>query len=316
MSQKDIQSLPGGATKIGEYRDELHAENLEGMQIGEHGYKYRMMEGIMLPPYVTPDRYAVSRSIATRAGDVCYCSFPKSGSTWLSNVLYLVLNNGEVPEGKTLRSCLHWMESSWPYPRSREEVDALPSPRIFKSHMPYHMALGGDPEQNPCKYIYIARNPKDVCVSYYHFESGKAWSGGYSGPWEHWLKLFMEGRVQRGSWFDHVLSWWKHKDADNLLFLKYEDMKRDFDAQLRLIASYLGCDLSEEVINKIKTATSFSRMKTDQFSNHKEITNFEGFFRKGEIGSWKDQFTVAQSEAFDRLYRKRMEGSGLSFEFE
>lgn len=316
MNQEDTQAVSGGGARIGEYRDELHAESLDDIQVGEEGYKYRTIEGVMLPPYVTPDRYAVSRSIATRPNDVCYCSFPKSGSTWLSNVLYLILHNGEVPEDKTLRSCLHWMESSWPYPRSREEVDALPSPRIFKSHMPYRMALAGGPEQSPCKYIYIARNPKDVCVSYFHFESGKAWSGGYSGPWEHWLKQFMAGRVQRGDWFEHVLSWWKHRDAGNLLFLKYEDMKRDFDGQLRLMASYLGYSLSEAVVDRIKTATSFSRMKTEQFSNHKEIPQLEGFFRKGEIGSWKDQFTVAQSEAFDRLYRERMNGTGLDFEFE
>ena len=29
-----------------------------------------------------------------------------------------------------------------------------------------------------------------------------------------------------GSWFDHVLSWWKHKDDSNVLLLKYEDMKK------------------------------------------------------------------------------------------
>lgn len=38
--------------------------------------------------------------------------------------------------------------------------------------------------------------------------------------------------------------------------------------------------------------------------------------RRGEIGSWKDRFTVAQSEAFDKLCRQRMAGSGLEFDFE
>lgn len=313
---KQVQAETGGITKIGVYQDELHAESLDDIRVGEYGYKYRVIDDLVLPPYVTPDRYEVARTIETRAGDVSYCSFPKSGSTWLSNVLFLILNNGEVPEGRTLRGCLHWMESSWPYPRSRAEVDALPSPRIFKSHMPYRMALGGDPAHNPCKYIYIARNPKDVCVSYFHFESSKAWSGNYSGPWEHWLKLYMDGLVQRGSWFDHVLGWWEHRHADNLLFLKFEDLKRDFDGELRKIANYLGYELGEDVIDRITDATSFSRMKSDRFSNHQEITQLEGFFRKGEIGSWKDQFTVAQSEAFDRLYAERMRGTGLEFDFE
>ena len=29
-----------------------------------------------------------------------------------------------------------------------------------------------------------------------------------------------------GSWFDHVLSWWKNKDDPNVLMLKYEEMKK------------------------------------------------------------------------------------------
>lgn len=29
-----------------------------------------------------------------------------------------------------------------------------------------------------------------------------------------------------GSWTEHVLGWWKHKDDDNVLFLKYEDLKK------------------------------------------------------------------------------------------
>jgi len=27
-----------------------------------------------------------------------------------------------------------------------------------------------------------------------------------------------------GDYFDHVMSWWQHKDDTNVLFLKYEDM--------------------------------------------------------------------------------------------
>jgi hypothetical protein len=311
-------SIPSaaGETKIGEYRDEIHGEDLESIQIGEYGYKHRIIDGVMLPPYVTPSRYQLSRTIGTRPEDVCYCSFPKSGSTWLAHLIYLILHDGTVAEDQTLRSCLHWMESSWTYPRTREEVEALPSPRIFKSHMPYRMALAGGPGESPCKFIYIARNPKDVCVSYYHFESGKAWSGQYHGPWEHWLRIFLEGKVQRGDWFEHVLSWWEHRELENLLFLKYEDLKRDFHHQLLEIARFLGRDLSDEMVTKITAAASFQQMKQTPFSNHTQIVDFEGFFRKGEIGSWKERFTVAQSEQFDRIYRERTQGTGLDFAFE
>ncbi len=289
-------------SKIDFYQDELHAENKEDIRIGDFGYKYRILNGLMMPPYVTPERYQVARTMTLRENDVSYCAYPKSGSTWLSNIIYLILHNGEIPEGDTLRNCLHWMESSWPYPRSKTEVERLPSPRIFKSHMPYDMALAGGPSSNQAKYIYIARNPKDVCVSYFHFESDKAWSGHYNGSWEHWFNAFMEGHVQRGSWFDHVLSWWQMRNTENLLFLKYEDLKRDFENQLIKIATFLGYSISPGVVDSIIEKTGFEQMKSIKFSSHQEISDFEGFFRKGEIGSWKAQ--------------SRIKNTGLEFDFE
>ena len=302
--------------KIEQYEDSLHIPDPESILTGEHQYRYRLLDGVVMPPYVTPERYQFSRTVETRGGDVCYTSYPKSGSTWLANILYLILHAGQTPDNATLRSQLYWLESAWPYPREREETNQAASPRIFKSHMPYAMALGGQPVNNPCKYIYIARNPKDVAVSYYHFESGKAWAGNYAGAWEHWLDAFLNGKVQRGDWFEHVLSWWQHKDADNLLFLTYEELLLDFDASLQRLLDFLGYQYTEEVIEVIKQKSSFDYMKRAQFSNHQEITQLEGFFRKGQIGSWKERFSVAQSEAFDRHYQQRMAGSGLDFCFE
>ena len=302
--------------KILEYDDNIHAEVFDDLQIGEYDYKYRIVDGVVMPPYITPSRYHLSRTIKTRSGDICYTSYPKSGSTWLAYILVLIVNNGDAPSGTTLRDCLHWVASSWTYPRSKSELDALPSPRIFKSHMPYHMAVGGNPLENPCKYIYIARNPKDVVVSYYYFESGKSWSGNYSGPWEHWLKMFIEGRAQRGDWFDHVLSWWKHRKAKNILFLKYEDLRMNFDRELEKIANFFNYSLTTEILHKIKEKTSFQNMKKTDFSNMHEIIEFHSFFRKGRVGSWKEQFTPSQNEQFDKLCAKRMKNSGLNFDFD
>lgn len=303
-------------SKIAPYQDEIHGEAVEEILTGDYGYRYRILDGVVMPPYITPSRYRLSRELEMRPGDICFDSFPKSGSTWLSNVILLITTGGEEFSDKPLRDCVHWVASSWPYPRSKEELDGLPSPRIFKSHMPYQMAPGGDPRNSACKYIYIARNPKDVAVSYFHFESGKNWSGNYTGPWEHWLKIFLEGEVQRGDWFDHVLSWWKHRDADNILFLKYEDLKSGFDRELGRISDFLGYKLTDRIVDKIKHKTSFDHMKNDSFSNLQEISQLEGFYRKGRIGSWKDQFTVAQSEYFDEVCAERLEGTGLHFELE
>lgn len=39
-----------GIAKIGEYQDELHAEDMEGVYVADYGYKYRVINGVMLPP--------------------------------------------------------------------------------------------------------------------------------------------------------------------------------------------------------------------------------------------------------------------------
>ena len=54
-----------------------------------------------------------------------------------------------------------------------------------------------------------------------------------------------------------------HKDDKNVLFLKYEDMKRDLPGAVSQIASFIGANLSNDVITKIADLTSFDKMKND-----------------------------------------------------
>ena len=51
-----------------------------------------------------------------------------------------------------------------------------------------------------------------------------------------------------------MLEWWKHKDDPNVLFLKYEDMKKDHPGAVRAIAEFIGCDLKPDVVDKIVTS--------------------------------------------------------------
>ncbi|GFQ81594.1 sulfotransferase 1C4 [Trichonephila clavata] len=45
-----------------------------------------------------------------------------------------------------------------------EDVNNMPRPGAFKTHLPYSH-LSYSPE---AKYIFVARNPKDCCVSFFH----------------------------------------------------------------------------------------------------------------------------------------------------
>ena len=41
-----------------------------------------------------------------------------------------------------------------------------PSPRFVKSHLPF--SLNNPRLLDVCKVVYVARNPKDACVSFFH----------------------------------------------------------------------------------------------------------------------------------------------------
>lgn len=71
------------------------------------------------------------------------------------------------------------------------------------------MVPGGLPAHSNAKYIYIARNPKDVAVSfYYHLLRMKSIE---NVEWDEFFELFIAGKTMFGPWFDHVLDWWRNK---------------------------------------------------------------------------------------------------------
>lgn len=53
-----------------------------------------------------------------------------------------------------------------------ESIDALPSPRVFMTHLPYQY-LPNQLKKGTGKIVYIQRNPKDLHVSFYNFQKSK-----------------------------------------------------------------------------------------------------------------------------------------------
>jgi hypothetical protein len=244
--------------------------------------------------------------------DVYVVGFLRSGTTWTQQILKLIRNNG-VDDGVELYTSVPWAESN------PDEWKDMASPRSFKIHSPYELAPGGEPAKSPAKYIYIARNPKDVAVSNFHLMELYYKVTNFTGTWDTFFELFLTGKVYYGSWFDHVLGWWKNRDADNILFIKYEDRKKDPKKAIRLIASFLGYNLEPQVVDSIVEQTNFASMKAKPVEKYAPLglEMQEGkppFIRKGIVGDWKKYFTEDQSKRFDEEYAKRMRETGLDFD--
>ena len=228
-----------------------------------------------------------------------------SGTTWLEEVLYLVLSKGDFNAAKSLPCYLR--VPLWEDLRVAEIITNMPSPRILKTHASYNL-LPKSCEKN--KIVYIIRNPKDVAVSYFYFYQSLTELNSYTGPWSEFLKMFMEGYVVYMDWFSHVTSWWQQKYRDNVLLITYEHMKAQPESTIRTISHFIHGNadaLDSSTISAIVEHTSFCAMKENPRTNFAGIDSIRlPFMRKGEVGDWKNHFTVAQSDAFDELIKQRI----------
>ena len=105
-----------------------------------------------------------------------------------------------------------------------------------------------------------------------------------------------------------------------MLFLTYEEMKKDLRAAVKTVAEFMGYNLAPAVLESICEQSTFSSMKKNPSANYswQDKDRREGsnaFIRKGLVGDWMNHFSEEQSTQFDAEYYKRMAGSGLRFNF-
>lgn len=273
-----------------------------------------IVNGLPVPKLVLQEKVDQLKEMKLYPDDVWITSYNASGTTWMQQIVRLIHSNGEHDDRK-LANAVPWLEASQGVsfqgisldkfsPHDDLKVEDMPRPRAFKSHFTYELLPCGPPNTTPCKYIYIARNPKDVMVSMFFKTKGFMPNLEWDMYWADRNKFCLFGNH-----FDHILSWWPHRDEENILFLKYEDLKKDLPAAVAKIASFIGATLPSNIISKIADMARFENMKKDKSVE-------PSLMRKGTVENWKDIFTAEQSAIMDALYAEKFKGTGIKFDFE
>ncbi|CAO2608062.1 Sulfotransferase 1C2 [Lemmus lemmus] len=282
--------------------------------------KWKEIAGVPLGA-ATVDNWNQIQAFKAKPDDLLICTYPKSGTTWIQEIVDMIEQNGDVE--KCQREAIEhrhpFIEDAPPGCAASAEELSIPPENAARAgtqsvtYLCHSNHLSSSP-----KFLYVARNAKDCMVSYYHFYRMNQVLPD-PGTWDEYFETFISGKVNWGSWFDHVRGWWEIRDRYQILFLFYEDMKRDPKREIQKVMRFMGKNLDDEVLDKIVQETSFERMKENPMTNRSTVPKYlldqsiSPFMRKGTVGDWKNHFTVAQNEKFDEIYRQKMKGMSIDF---
>lgn len=231
-----------------------------------------------------------------RPDDIFIASYPRSGTTWLQYVVHVLVHDGDT--GFThISDVVPWYERSLALGHRRAiDYERMPSPRIFKSHLPYAWLPRG------ARYIYARRDGRDVVVSYHQLYRSHL---GDESDFERFFQRFLHGCVQYGSWFEHVAAWATHAHKPNVRVVDYEALIRDLEGEMNALCRFLGLARSPRRVHELALACGFEAMKrAESRFDHasgpaaRPAIHSGAFVRMGQSGAYANVLTEAQLAQF------------------
>lgn len=265
-----------------------------------------------------------------RPGDVIVATYPKCGTTWMQRIVNLLIFQTDEPMPVSKISPWYEMRIG----PSPEALNAVLEQQSHRRALKTHTPLDGLPWHDSVRYIHVARDGRDACLSYHNHVAGftatalerlgqagledPEISAPYpyipSGPAQY-FHLWLTSSVLKGaedgyqsvSYFDMQRSYWLGRQRDNLLMVHYADLTRDLEAEMHRVARFLDISVSRTVWPRLVAAATFATMKAQGESLMPNVVSlFEGgaerFFHKGENGRWRGVF----SEADLKLYEAKL----------
>nr|XP_002128338.1 sulfotransferase 1C2A [Ciona intestinalis] len=280
-------------------------------------------DGFRFLPRFNPETAKFAYEMTYKNSDVIVAAFPKSGTTWIRTIVQHLAYKSD-PKQMEISSKLNmpfsYLETGTPI--KFEVVNKLPlSRRVFSTHLDAQLVNLKKIKESGAKVIYCIRNPKDQAVSWYHMYPNircidhPNFKEICPKTWEEFFNMYTSGKqplfTRDGGWYpDHVMSWYQHRD--DVMFVVYEEMKRDPVKQILRIADFLNIPATLERVEEIASMTSFSKMSAEL----KDRAPADNFYRKGEVGDWKNYFSDEQSKLMDKLIQEKLGNTGIKFIYE
>ena len=250
-------------------------------------------------------------------------SYPKSGNTWVRSIITSLLYSedgnfdfsligkiDQFPEKKYFKNLIkdfkdfHEIFRNWIIAQDIINLDG--KIKIFKTHQGKYTIKNNNftNNDNTLAVIYIVRDPRTLVRSisnHYTFTIEEAFDFLIHPQLMGDGKSFEEKKDGiyniLGKWDEHYRSW--TTDKNNLLLIKYEDLIKDTEVELKKIIKflqkYLTFQVNENKIKNILKTTSFESLKNmEKLGKFKEqvINKKDGkkvnFFNLGPQNIWQE----------------------------
>jgi aryl sulfotransferase len=267
-----------------------------------------------------------------RAGDIVISSPPKCGTTWTQMICaLLIFQTPELPRPLDVIS-------QWPDALTHRlddvlaELESQPHRRFMKTHTP----LDGLPFDDRVTYICLARDPRDVAISWdNHMENAdldvamamRAAAVGMddldpSAP-TGIPERSESARERFWAWIDnvdtlvglpamcrHLTTFWRARHEPNVLLLHYDELKADLEGQMRGLAAHLGIEVAEQRWPELVDAAGFEAMSDRAGELAPEVSIWRDprrFFHRGTSGQWRDLLGPEDLRRYDGRVRELFE---------
>lgn len=268
--------------------------------------------------------YAESiRKFKIRPDDVFLLGFPKSGTSWAQEMVWLLSNDFNYKKASQTSQIFRFplLELASLYPVETDlgvlvsHMGTFKSPRFFKSHLP----IGMLPEElwkiKP-KIIHISRDSKDAAVSMYHHYINLH---GYSGTKDEFFNLYLDGKVYFSPYDSYISELKQLKITEKYIhYITYEEMKEDLKSVIKSTATFLGKSITDVQMKDLYQYLQPDAMRKNAACNQEDLVYISSnvykaefdpkfqFIRTAETNTFKKEMSEQHIKKFEDTFEKKI----------
>ena len=219
-----------------------------------------------------------------QANDIFLVGFPKSGNTWMQNLVAGVLFGMDTNflTDKLAQLLVPNVHGFGYYKRVSDFT-------CFKSHFL--------PRPEYRRVVYIVRDGRDAMASYYHMNNAVSES-----PVSLADMVISGTGVFPCKWYEHVKQWLANPYNAELIVIRYEDLHEQPLLELKKFCEFAGIERSDDVLQRSIQGNRFERMQAKELEFGWDNANWnkdEKFIRKGKVGSFREELPVELINSFE-----------------